>query len=871
MKTALLKFTTLVWIALTASLPIECMAQPAGSAPSPATQPRDTVSFDRTWKFHLGEATGAEKPDFNDASWRALDIPHDWMIEGVTGTDPAAMDGPFDRKSPAGGSGGFMNGGIGWYRKTFTLPESSRNRHTFVLFDGAYMNSQVWLNGKLLGTRPYGYSSFYYDLTPDAKFGSEENVLAVRLNVEQPSSRWYSGAGLYRDVWLMTTESVHLAQWGTYITTPQAATTGAEVRVQTQVQNDGNTASEVILTTRVLDPDGQEVAHQEASKPVAAHQGSTFDLTLSLPTAKLWSPETPILYRAVNEVRAKGVLVDAVTISFGIRTLKFTKDQGFFLNGQRFQIKGVCDHHDLGCLGAVALSRGFERQLQILKGMGCNALRTSHNPPSPKLLDLCDRMGFLVMDEAFDEWKISKKKFGYGQFFDQWSDVDISTMVDRDRNHPSIILWSIGNEIREGKLGAPDSVTAMSQRLVDDCHREDASRLTTSACASPENDWTSGLAKALDVFGVNYNPSYYSQGDPTKIAETKTSKPEEFHGELPMIGSETASAISTRGEYGITLDANGNVQMNGDLKFQVPEYGNYPAKYLNRAERSLLAIQSSPWVAGEFVWTGFDYIGEPSPSPWPARSSYFGTLDLCGFPKDRYYLYQAAWGEKPVVHILPHWTWPGFEGKSIPVWVYTNADSVELFLNNQSLGVKNFPNDTEAVLSRATLKENGVSVDIVNTEGKTEPSLHLAWSVPYAPGTLKAVAKKNGQIVASDEIHTTGAPASLTLVPDRTKIQANGQDLSFIKVTLLDRDGNVCPNADNEIEFTLKGPAAELAGLDNGDPTNHEAFQGTRHKTFHGLALAVLKSHYDTPGPVTLTASVSGLPPVTTTIEVESP
>ena len=840
---------------------------------------RETASFDRNWKFHLGDETGADKPDFDDSTWRTLDIPHDWMIEGVPGADPSAMEGPFDRNSPGGGNSAFLNGGVGWYRKTFTLPSASEDMRVIILFDGAYMNSQVWLNGKLLGKRPYGYSSFYYDLTADAHFGEQKNVLAVRLDVEQPCSRWYSGAGLYRNVWLVTTQRVHVAQWGTYITTPKVATTGADVLVATQIQNDDSTPTNISLTTRILDPEGREVGRQESTRQVAVNNAAIFEQKIALATAKLWSPDTPVLYRAINEVRVNDALTDSTTTTFGIRTIEFNREKGFFLNGQRLQIKGVCDHHDLGCLGSVALSRGIERQLQILKSMGCNAIRTSHNPPAPELLDLCDKMGFLVMDEAFDEWKLGKVKYGYAKIFDQWSDQDIRTMVDRDRNHPSIILWSIGNEIHEGYKEIPGFASAISQRLVADCHQEDPTRPVTSACPWPAKAWVSGLAPALDVFGINYSVYYYRQTDPSQIP-IETLKPGDYHGEKPVVGSETASAISSRGEYGLTLDAQGNVQMNADLKYQVSAYGNYPVKFANRAERSVIAIKNSPWFAGEFVWTGFDYLGEPAPYPWPARSSYYGILDLCGFPKDRFFLYQAIWGDKPVVHIMPHWTWPGFEGKSIPVWVYTNADSVELFLNDHSLGAKNFPVDAENVLSPIGVHDNpmGTKDKAAKTEdmfsekldpnGKKEKSLHLAWSVLYAPGILKAVATKNGEVVATDEVRTTGTPASITLTPDRTQIVANGQDLSYIKVTILDKDGNVCPNADNEIEFAVKGSSASLAGVDDGDPTNHESFQGTQHKVFHGLGLAVLKSHYDATGSVALTASSPGLPSATTTLNI---
>jgi len=825
--------------------------------------PREIASFDRAWKFHLGEAIGADQPAFDDTSWRALDIPHDWMIEGVPGADPSTMDGPFDKKSPAGADGGSLNAGIGWYRKTFTLPAASKDKHIVILFDGAYMDSQVWLNGKLLGNRPYGFSSFYYDLTPVAHFGDEQNVLAVRLNVEQPCCRWYSGAGLYRNVWLITTEPVHIAQWGTYITTPKAATDGADVRVQTKVRNEGTAPSDVVLTVRLFDADGKEVGHQDATKSVAAQGEASFDQTLSLSSAKLWSPDSPVLYHAVSEVRVNGVLTDTVTTPFGIRSFVFTKDKGFFLNGQHVQIKGVCDHHDLGCLGSVALRRGYERQLQLLKSMGCNALRTSHNPPDPQLLDLCDQMGFLVMDEAFDEWKISKKKFGYGRFFDQWSEPDLVTMIDRDRNHPSIILWSIGNEVKEGHKGNPDA-GPIATRLAAICHREDPTRPVTSACAKPTNVWNSGLAKALDVYGINYSPFYYAKNSPS-LDVAAAVKGDDYDGHLPMFGSETASQVDTRGEYGLKLDAQGNVQIDPKPNFQVTSYDCWHTGWASTAETDLLDVKNAPWLAGEFVWTGFDYIGEPTPYQWPSRSSYFGILDLCGFPKDRFYIYKSQWSDEPVVHILPmNWTWPGFEGKTIPVRVFTNADSVELFLNGTSLGSKNYPADCA---------DQTVIVDNKDKPSSTikSPGLHLAWDVPYAPGELKAVATKDGKVVATDIVRTAGDPAQITLMPDRDKIIANGQDLSFIKVAILDKDGNVCPNADNEIQFAVNGSAADLAGVDNGDATNHESFQGPQHKAFHGLALAVLKSHYDTAGAVTLTASSPGLPSVTTAVSVVAP
>jgi beta-galactosidase len=835
------------------------LAGPLASAQSPgavalsADAPRQTILFDRAWQFHQGEVTGADQPIFDDSSWRTLDLPHDWMIEGVRGPDLSAMDGPFDNKSPAGADGGYLTGGIGWYRKTFTLPESAHGRHISILFDGAYMDADVTCNGCKLGNHPYGFTSFSYDLTPVLKYGGEKNVVAVRLNIVQPCSRWYSGAGLYRHVWLIVSQPVHIAQWGTSITTPKAEATNAQVNVVTQVVAEtGATLSDATLTTILLDPSGKEVSRKEDAQKVSPGLSTSFNQTFSLPTAQLWSTESPALYRAVGEVRVNGALADSYTTPFGIRRIEFKKDEGFFLNGQHVQIKGVCDHHDLGCLGSAAYQRGFERQLQILKAMGCNALRTSHNPPSPELLDLCDRMGILVMDECFDEWKLNKTKYGYGRFFDEWAEKDLSSMINRDRNHPSIILWSIGNEVTEGFTPGGDKVATKLQDIV---HREDPTRLVTSACQQPSNSVRLGFDQALDIFGVNYEPTMYQN--------------KEVHARAIMTGSETASTVDTRGEYGLKLGRNGKVEIDPKpVPNQVSCYDQWLPPWATDAQQEEIDLQNAPWISGEFVWTGFDYLGEPTPYKWPSRSSYFGFLDLCGFPKDRYYLYKSVWSGEPVVHILPSsWNWTGFEGKEIPVWLFTNADSVELFLNGQSLGAKKYPADVEMVTIPLKKGKQGAP----DTAAHQAPSLHLAWSVPYAPGILKAVGKKNGEIVATDELDTAGDPAKVLLEVDRNEIEGSGQDLAFIKVTLVDKDGHVCPNADNEIKFRVDGTAAKLAGVDNGDPTNHESFQGSQHKAFHGLALAVLKSSDDATGLATLTASVDGLPSAQATIQVTPP
>jgi beta-galactosidase len=774
-----------------------------------APEAQRTQNFDGGWKFHLGDDDHAEQVGFADAAWRTLSVPHDYAIEGpAVRTDQ--MEGPFDKASPAGAGGGYLDAGNAWYRKTFTVPASAKGKRVMVEFDGVYMDSDVYLNGKLLGNHPYGYTSFQYDLTPDLNMDGP-NTLAVHTTIEQPSSRWYSGAGIFRDVHLTIVNPVHVAPWGVYVTTPEVSDTSATVKVVTTVRNDGNRA-QVTVTSRLVDPEGKEVAQLAATGPLDGATSNDFGSTLTVPTPERWSVEKPALYCVETEVSVDGKVVDSLKTPIGIRTIEFTENNGFLLNGKRLQIHGVCDHHDLGALGSAFNFRALQRQLELLKEMGCNAIRTSHNPPDPALLTLADEMGFVVMDESFDEWKRSKTKYGYGRFFDDWSERDLVSMIHRDRNHPSVVMWSIGNEIPEQSARNGGE---MAKRLSDIAHREDPTRPTVSACNQPANAARTGFADALGVFGINYNIKQY---DVQK-------------GHI-LIASETASALSTRGEYGLALDDNGNVKINIRPKgsFQCTSYDLDKPPWGNTAQESLIGLRDHPWMAGEFVWTGFDYIGEPTPYKWPSRSSYFGIIDLAGFPKDRFYIYQSQWTTKPMVHLLPHWNWAGFEGKAIPVWAFTNADSVELTLNGQSLGKR---------------------------EAKDLVQLHYEWNVPYAPGTLKAIAMKDGQVVATDTVTTAGPPAKLEMTPDRSTIHADGSDLSFVTVKVEDKDGNVCPNAGDEVTYSVSGPAM-IAGLDNGDATNHEYFQGTMHKTFHGLGLVIVRAG-DQRGAAMLTATANGL------------
>ena len=799
--------------------------------------PRMRESFDFDWKFFRGEAQDAQTLQFKDADWRRVNLPHDWSLERMPGTESL-----FDPRLNQGS--GCLPGGIGWYRKTFTVPAADTGRRFFIEFDGVYMQSEVWLNGVKLGAHPYGYTSFEYELTDALKWGAP-NVLAVRSNVEQPCSRWFTGAGIYRHVWLTRTAPVHVAHWGICVTTPDIKPDSAQVRVRTQIQNQSGSAADVTLRTRLLDPAGNQVAESETPHKIEAGGELEWDQALPVKTPGLWSLEKPQLYTAKTEVRVNGKITDADSTAFGIRSLEFTMENGFLLNEKRVQIQGVCNHHDQGCLGAAAYDRAIERQVEILKTMGANAIRTSHNPPSPKLLEVCDRLGMLVMDEAFDEWKTNKTDLGYGRFFEPWSEPDLVSMIRRDRNHPSVILWSIGNEIPEQHDANGGE---MARRLSDICHREDPSRPVTSACHRPNDAHQTGFASALDLFGINYQPGFY----------------ETYHGQYKLLGSETASTVSSRGEYQLT-EKDGALTIEALQKnTQVTAYDLFHPDWAVHAEQQLKDVANAPWVAGEFVWTGFDYIGEPTPFPWPAVSSYFGILDLCGFPKDRFYLYQSRWSEKPMVHLLPHWNWEKLAGKPIPVWCYSNAETVELFLNGKSLGEKRMTDGAmHSFLIDEEKNKDGSFKSIYQKTGW----YHVAWDVPWEPGTLKAVAKRGAQIIATDEVATAGKPAKLALSVDRRALKATGQDLAYVTVKVLDANGRLCPEANNRVQFKLSGPG-KIAGVGNGDPICHEDFQATQRTAFHGLCLAVLQSARQQTGRLRLKAAAEGLQDAEITVDV---
>jgi beta-galactosidase len=745
-----------------------------------------TVSFDSAWKFHLGDVSGAQGATFDDSTWTALDVPHDWSISLA-----------FNQSSAASYSGGYLDGGLGWYRKTFSLPASSSGQRVMVQFDGVYMDSTVYLNGTQVCARPYGYASFECDLTSGAK-ADGSNVLAVKVNNQLPSSRWYSGSGIYRHVWLKTVNPVHVAYTGTQVTTPTVSTTSATVNVAVTVQNDGTTDQSVTVASSVRDAAGTEVGKgSSAATAVTAGKTASVTHTATVSNPKLWSPSSPTLYSVVTTVSVGGSVVDTYTTPLGIRTFAFDASTGFSLNGTKMKLNGTCNHHDLGALGAAVNNRAIEKRLQMLKDMGVNALRTSHNPPAPELLDIADRLGLMVMDEAFDCWASGKNTYDYGRFFNQWYDTDVQGYVARDRNHPSVIIWSIGNEIAQ----AGDKTTV--QKLMTSVHAKDTTRPIAQAYAAWVGvDSITGLE---DLVGINYAPDRYDS--------VHTSNPT-----YKMFASESSSALRSRGIY----NNNNN---------QESSYDDSAAGWGHTAETSWKNVNTRAWIAGEFIWTGFDYIGEPTPYEWPSKSSYFGAIDTAYFPKDVFYFYQSKWNASgpTMVHIVPmNWTnWTA--GQAVKVLVYSNADSVELFLNDKSQGSKT-----------------------------VDPSVSkLQWSVPFATGTLQAKATKGGAVVATDTIKTASAAAALTLKADRASITADGRDLSFVEVDIVDAQGVVVPQANNKVDFTISGPGA-LVGLDAGDSTNHDSYKGTSHAAFSGKLMAIVQSTA-TPGKITLKASSGSL------------
>lgn len=780
-------------------------------------QTRHMVRFSSSWRFHFGDLENAHKPSFNDSSWRSLNLPHEWSIEGE-----------FSPGHPATAGGGALPGGIGWYRKSFTMNEEQQGKLAFIEFDGVYMNSEVWINGHYLGKRPNGYISFRYELTPHLQYGDKQNVIAVRVdNSLQPNSRWYSGSGIYRNVRLVLTDPVHVDQWGTVVTTSEVSDSSATVCIKTSIKNGDMLDHETELLTTVYDPDGKKVAAVSASKIVDSGTVITFVQELKIDKPRRWSVDQPVLYKAVSQVKYKGKIRDVNETSFGIRSIHFDEKMGFVLNGKQVKIRGVCNHHDLGCLGAAVNKRAIERQLEILKAMGVNAIRTAHNPPAPELLDLCDRMGFVVMDEMFDMWKKKKSPYDYSMYWDEWHQRDLEDFIKRDRNHPSVFIWSVGNEILEQW---DTTGIEMVKYLVAATKQLDNTRPVTVACNPPSPYNNLIKPGVVDLIGYNY-----AHGDYEKF-------PQIFPGQK-FIATETTSALATRGHYDMPSDTVKRWPVRWDLPFTqgntdntVSAYDHVSAPWGSTHEETWKIIRKHDYLSGMFIWTGFDYLGEPTPYGWPSRSSYFGVIDLAGFPKDVYYMYQSEWTDKPVLHIFPHWNWN--LGEEVDVWAYFNTEEVELFLNNKSLGVKR----------------------------KSGDDLHVMWRVPFEPGTLRAVARSGGKEILTKEIKTAGYPAKIELIVDRNRIKAGGEDLAFVTVNILDKNGNMVPTAENLVKFAIRGDAS-IAGVDNGDQTSHEPFKADYRKAFNGKCLAVVRSG-SSKGLIDFTATSEGLEPATANIEI---
>ena len=763
-------------------------------------QVRTEQTFEKEWKFTREDNADFAKPGFNDAKWQNVTVPHDWAIYGPfsINNDKQEMaitqDGQTEAMEHAGRTGGLPFVGTGWYRLNFDAPSFEKGKKATLIFDGAMSHARVYINGQEAGYWPYGYNSFYVDATPYLKSG-EKNELAVRLENERESSRWYPGAGLYRNVHLVVTEDVHIPTWGTVITTPVVEDGFARVNVKTDlVMPEGKNVGNYRIVTEILNPEGKRISSDD--RPGDKLDGNFFNQNFVVYRPSLWSPENPALYTAVSKVYDGEILKDEYTTRFGIRTLEIIPDKGFFLNGKLTKFKGVCNHHDLGPLGGAVNDAAIRRQIRILKDMGCNAIRTSHNMPAPELVEACDEMGMMLMPESFDEWKSAKMANGYHKIFDEWVEKDLVNLIRHYRNNPSVVMWCIGNEVPDQWNG--NNGPKLSRMLQDICHREDPTRPVTQGMDAPDAVVNNNMAATMDIAGFNYRPHKYPD-------------------------------------------------------HQSSSYDVEHCGWSNLPEDDWIWHDDKPWAIGEFVWTGFDYLGEPTPyyTDWPSHSSLFGIIDLAGLPKDRYYLYRSHWNkDEETLHILPHWTWPGREGEVTPIFVYTNYPSAEVFINGKSQGKR--------TKDLSVTPEN--SADSASTANfKRQQRYRLMWmDTKYEPGTVKVVAYNDkGEAVAEKEIHTAGKPDHIELVADRNEIKADGKDLSFVTVRVVDKDGNLCPDAQHLIKYSVKGAGTYRAGA-NGDPTSIELFHLPQMKVFNGMMTAIVQST-DKPGEITLTATGKGL------------
>lgn len=791
---------------------------------------RSEYLLEKGWKFTKGEVSNAEMPAFNDAKWETVDIPHDWAILGPfdknNDLQNVAVTQNFETQASlkTGRTGGLPYVGIGWYRTTF---HSTPGKQTTLIFDGAMSEARVFVNGKEACFWPCGYNSFYCDVTSLVNEDGKNNTLAVRLENRPQSSRWYPGAGLYRNVHVVTTEKIHVPVWGTQITTPCVKDEYASVCLRTTILNAEKT--ELTVVTDIMDADGQVVS-TKTNKGVINH-GQPFTQNFIVERPKLWSPETPVLYKAVSKIYSGDTLLDTYSTRFGIRTIEYIADKGFYLNGKRRKFQGVCNHHDLGPLGAAINVAALRHQLTLLKEMGCDAIRTSHNMPAPELVELCDEMGFMMMLEPFDEWDIAKCDNGYHRFFNEWAEKDMVNMFRQYRNNPCVVMWSIGNEVPT--QWSPEGYK-VAKFLQDICHREDPTRPVTCGMDQVKSVLANGFAAMLDIPGLNYRAHLY----------------DEAYERLPqniILGSETSSTVSSRGVYKFP------VERKAGAMYDDHQSSSYDLEYCNWSnipDIDFARAEDHEWTIGQFVWTGFDYLGEPSPydtNAWPNHSSMFGIIDLASIPKDRYYLYRSVWNkEAETLHILPHWNWEGREGEKTPVFVYTNYPSAELFINGKSYG-------------RQTKHKNGT----------VENRYRLMWhDAVYQPGEVRVVAyDEQGNPVAEKTVRTAGKPHHIELVTDRSSLQADGKDLAYVTLRIVDKDGNLCPNDGRLVSFKVKG-AGKYRASANGDPTCLDLFHKPEMHAFGGMLTVIVQSGEKT-GEIELQATAKGIKTGTIRIPVK--
>lgn len=801
---------------------------------------RESKLLDKGWRFTREDNAAFSQIDCNDKSWQSVTVPHDWAIYGPFSWDndrqnvAITQDGQKEAMEHAGRTGGLPFVGTGWYRNTVDVPELNNGERVTLMFDGAMSHAKVYVNGKETGYWPYGYNSFYFDVTDLVRPG-EPNQIAVRLENLPESSRWYPGAGLYRNVHMLITDAAHIPVWGTYVTTPEVTKDWARVEVETEISlPEGDDESKYSLRTTILNPQGTVVISKTSRLIDMEYNDNKVDQSFVVKKPELWSPESPTLYVARTELVRDNTVRDEYSTTFGIRSIEIRPNEGFFLNGELTKFKGVCLHHDLGPLGAAVNDAAIRRQIRMLKDMGVNAIRTSHNMPAPEFIKACDEMGMMVMSESFDEWKKPKVKNGYNLLFDEWAEKDLTNLIRHYRNNPSVVMWCIGNEVSE-QWHPGDVKTAYFLQNI--CHKLDPSRPVTQGMDGPDAVLNNNFAAIMDVAGFNYRPFKYKEA---------------YH-KLPqqiILGTETASTLSSRGVYKFPVERKSMAKYDDH---QASSYDVEHCGWSDLPEDNFIYHDDLPYCIGEFVWTGFDYLGEPTPyySDWPSHSSLFGIIDLAGIPKDRYYLYRSHWNtDSATLHVLPHWTWPGREGEVTPVFVYTSYPEAELFINGKSQG---------RMKKDLSVGIDGSYTEKAQKEFERQQRYRLMWlDTKYEPGTLRVVAyDAEGNPAATTEVRTAGKPDHLVLTADRADYKADGKDMAFINVKVVDKNGTVCPDASQKVKFSVKG-AGKYEAVANGDPSSLESFQAPQMSLFHGQLTAVVRTS-DTPGSIEFTASAPGV------------